>query len=87
MQVGYLNRRAQERYGTFTAALDLVAEVLAEVDKLIDSYDDGHASESWTIATRDELKAFRTKAFDELDRLRTLGKKHEAELVSRDWRL
>ena len=87
MQVGYFNRRAQERYGTFTASLDLVAEVLAEVDKLIDSYDDGGMSESWTIATRDELKAFRTKAFDDLDRLRTLGKKHEAELVSRNWRL
>ncbi|MEW2508410.1 hypothetical protein AB0878_48925 [Amycolatopsis sp. NPDC047767] len=87
MQVGFLNRRAQERYGTFVATLDMVADVLNEVDKLIASYDEDAMNGSWTISTKDELKTFRTRAFDELDRLRTLGKKHEAELVSRNWRL
>jgi ElaB/YqjD/DUF883 family membrane-anchored ribosome-binding protein len=86
MQIKTLNRRAQQRYATFVNTLDMVAEVLGEVDKLIDRYDEDAMSDSWTIASKDELKAFRTKAFDELDRLRTLGKKHEAELVSRDWR-
>lgn len=86
MQIKALNRRAQERYSQFVSTLDMVAEVLGEVDKLIARYDDGAMSESWTIATKDELKAFRSKAFDELDRLRTLGKKHEADLISRDWR-
>ena len=86
MQIAALNRRAQERYATFVNCMDLVAEVLVEVDKLIDLYDEGAMAGSWTIATKDELKALRTKAFDELDRLRMLGKKHEAELVSRDWR-
>ena len=86
MQIAALNRRAQQRYATFVSNLEMVAEVLAEVDKLIDRYDDGAMAGSWTIATKDELKALRTKAFDELDRLRVLGKKHEAELVSRDWR-
>ncbi|UOX91347.1 hypothetical protein MUY14_12230 [Amycolatopsis sp. FBCC-B4732] len=86
MQIAALNRRAQQRYATFVNTLDMVAEVLAEVDKLIAKYDDNAMSDSWTIATKDDLKSFRTKAFDELDRLRLLGKKHEAELISRDWR-
>jgi hypothetical protein len=86
MQIAALNRRAQQRYATFVTSMDMVAEVLSEVDKLIDRYEPDAMTECWTIATKDELKAFRTKAFDELDRLRTLGKKHEAELVSRDWR-
>ncbi|MEV7097571.1 hypothetical protein AB0M80_32440 [Amycolatopsis sp. NPDC051045] len=86
MQIATLNRRAQERYATFVNNMDMVAEVLVEVDKLIDRYDEDAMAGSWTIATKDELKALRTKAFDELDRLRILGKKHEAELVSRDWR-
>jgi hypothetical protein len=86
MQIATLNRRAQQRYATFVNNMDMVAEVLGEVDKLIDRYNDGAMADSWTIATKDELKALRGKAFDELDRLRVLGKKHEAELVSRDWR-
>ncbi|GLY35251.1 hypothetical protein Amsp01_012750 [Amycolatopsis sp. NBRC 101858] len=86
MQIAALNRRAQQRYATFVNTLDMVAEVLAEVDKLIAKYDDHAMSDSWTIASKDDLKSFRTKAFDELDRLRLLGKKHEAELISRDWR-
>ncbi|MFJ9787086.1 hypothetical protein ACIRSS_46455 [Amycolatopsis sp. NPDC101161] len=86
MQIAALNRRAQQRYATFVSNMDMVAEVLGEVDKLIDKYDEGAMADSWTIATKDELKALRTKAFDELDRLRILGKKHEAELISRDWR-
>ncbi len=86
MQFAALNRRAQQRYATFVTNLDMIAEVLGEVDKLIAKYDDKAMADSWTIASKDELKAFRTKAFDELDRLRTLGKKHEAELISRDWR-
>ncbi|MEU7068453.1 hypothetical protein [Streptomyces sp. NPDC046161] len=69
------------------ATLDMIADVLRGVDRVIETYDEDAMSGSWTIATRDELKAHRTRAFDELDRLRTLGKKHEAELVSRDWRL
>ncbi|MEV4050427.1 hypothetical protein AB0J55_04500 [Amycolatopsis sp. NPDC049688] len=86
MQIAALNRRAQERYATFVNNMDMVAEVLLDVDKLIDCYDADAMAGSWTIATQDELKALRTKAFDELDRLRMLGKKHEAELVSREWR-
>ncbi|WIX81720.1 hypothetical protein QRX50_13630 [Amycolatopsis carbonis] len=87
MQIGFINRRAQQRYGTFVSTLDLVADVLSSVDRVIESYDEGAMSGSWTIATQDELKAHRKAAFDELDHLRTLGKKHEAELVSRNWRL
>ena len=86
MQIGMLNRRAQQRYATFVATLEMIAEVLGEVDKLIARYDDKAMTVEWTIASKDELKSFRAKAFDELDRLRQLGKKHEAELVSRDWR-
>lgn len=86
MQIAALNRRAQQRYVTFVSNMDMVADVLVEVDKLIAKYDEKAMADSWTIATKDELKALRTKAFDELDRLRTLGKKHEAELVSREWR-
>ncbi|MFD9893542.1 hypothetical protein ACFWY9_29715 [Amycolatopsis sp. NPDC059027] len=86
MQIGVLNRRAQERYATFTAALDMIGEILGEVDKLIATVDDKASADSWTTATQDELKALRTRAFEELDHLRTLGKKHEAELISREWR-
>lgn len=86
MQVRALNRRAQQRYATFVTTLDLVAEQLDQIDKLIDKVDD-KANQGWTVATKGELIAIRTKAFDDLDRLRTLGKKHEAELISRDWRV
>lgn len=87
MQIGVLNRRAQERYATFTATLDLLGDILTDVDKLIAKVDDGAAGvDSWSIATQDELKQYRANAFAELDHLRTLGKKHEAELISREWR-
>ena len=87
MQLAILNRRAQQRYATFTATLDLLGDILLDVDKLIAKVDDGAAgAESWSIATQDELKQYRANAFAALDHLRTLGKKHEAELISREWR-
>ncbi|MEU6645496.1 hypothetical protein ABZ863_23490 [Saccharomonospora sp. NPDC046836] len=87
MQISAVNRRAQQNYATFVAALDLVAEQFDEIDKLIDRVDDRKAAGGFTIATKDELQGLRRKAFDELDRMRTAAKKYEAELVSRDWRL
>jgi glutamine synthetase type III len=86
MQVAAINRRAQARYSAFVTSMDVLADLFDELDKIIDRVDDTKASGGFTLATQDELKAYRLKAFGELDRLRTTAKKHEAELVSRDWR-
>ena len=86
MQVAAINRRAQARYAEFVTAMDLLAGLFDELDKLINKVDDKKSSGGFTRATQDELKAYRLKAFSELDRLRTHAKKYEAELVSRDWR-
>jgi hypothetical protein len=87
MQVAAINRRALQNYGAFVSAMDLVLEALEALDKVIDQVDDTKAHAGWTVATQDELKGYRLQAFDELDRLRTIAKKYEAELISRDWRL
>jgi glutamine synthetase type III len=86
MQVAAINRRAREKYATFVTAVDTLGGLFDELDKVIDKVSDGDAPGGFTIATQDELKAYRHRAFEELDRLRTNAKKHEAELVSRDWR-
>ncbi|TLW92094.1 hypothetical protein FFT09_14530 [Saccharomonospora piscinae] len=88
MQIEALNRRAQQKYGTFVSAMDMVLDSLDELDTFIDRIEDGKADDgSWSVASRDELKGYRRKAVDELGRLRAKAKKYEAELVSRDWRV
>lgn len=87
MQVPALNRRAQQHYAEFVAALDMVAEQFDAIDALIDRVDDKKTPGGFTLPTQDELRGLRTRAFDELDRMRQAAKKYEAELVSRDWRL
>lgn len=86
MQISAINRRAQQRYSSFVTAMDLLAGLFDELDKMIARVDDGKAAGGFTIATQGELKAHRRNAFTELDRLRTTAKKYEAELISRDWR-
>lgn len=83
---GALNRRAQQNYASFVNALNLVAEQFDEVDKLINSFDGGDMPGGFTVSTPEELRAFRRKAFDELDRMRATARKYEGELISRDWR-
>jgi hypothetical protein len=86
MQVAAINKRAREKYATFVTAVDTLGGLFDELDKVIDKVDDDAAPGGFTIATRDDLKGYRRRAFEELDRLRTNAKKHEADLVSRDWR-
>jgi hypothetical protein len=86
MQVAAINRRAQARYATFVTSMDVLADLFDALDRIIDKVDDRKASGGFTRATQDELKAYRLTAFSELNRLRTTAKKHEAELISRDWR-
>ncbi|MBK1785587.1 hypothetical protein [Prauserella cavernicola] len=87
MQISALNRRAQQNYAAFVAAMDLVAEQFDEVDKLIDALDDRAVPGGFTVATPDEIRGFRGKAFDELDRMRVVARKYEGDLISREWRL
>ncbi|GAB3565998.1 hypothetical protein GCM10027445_12100 [Amycolatopsis endophytica] len=89
MQIQAINKRARERYGNFVTAMDLVLEALEGLTGLIEKVDDKHQDEGsgWAVATQDELKGFRSQATDELERLRTVAKKYETELVSRDWRV
>ncbi|PXY28227.1 hypothetical protein [Prauserella muralis] len=87
MQIPALNRRAQQNYATFVAAMDLVAQQFDEIDTLIDALDEDAMPGGFTVATPDELRGFRAKAFDELDRMRAVARKYEGELISRDWRL
>lgn len=87
MQVAAVNRRAQQRYQQFVSSMDLVLQALESLDSLISEVDPNQASGGWTVPTPDELRGYRQKAVDELERLREIAKKYEAELVSRDWRL
>jgi hypothetical protein len=87
MQIAVINNRARQKYGVLVGAMDMAVEALDAVDKVIARMDPKHASGGWTVSTPDELRAFRMKAFDELERLRKSTKKYEAELISRDWRL
>lgn len=87
MQIAAVNRRAQQRYQSFVSSMDLVLDALQSLDSVIDNVDPKQASRGWTVPTPDELSGHRQKATDELERLRVIAKKYEAELVSRDWRL
>lgn len=87
MQIATVNRRAQQRYGQFVSAMDLVLEALESLDGLIAEVDPKRAAGGWTVPTPEELSGHRQKATDELERLREIAKKYEAELISRDWRL
>jgi hypothetical protein len=85
MALGFINQRAVRRYGAFVGAMDMAAEALDTVRKVIDRVDDSRSSGGYTLPTRDELITLHAKAFAALDTLRLKGKKHEADLVSRDW--
>jgi len=87
MQVQTVNRRAQQQYATFVAAMDQVLEALQGLEPLIQRVDESTKETGWSAVTRDELTAYRIRAVDELERLRATAKKYEANLVSRDWRL
>jgi hypothetical protein len=87
MQIGAINRRAQQRYATFVSAMDLVRETLDEANKLVAKMPKQPESPGWTVSTREELKGLRRSAIGELERLRKKSKTYEAELVSREWRL
>lgn len=85
MALGFINQRAIKRYGAFVGAMDMAAEAFDTVRKVIDRVDDSRGSGGYTLPTRDELITLHAKAFAALDTLRAKGKKHEADLVSRDW--
>lgn len=87
MQIGMVNKAATERYRRFVGAMDLVLESLDGVDRIIRRVKPRAGAGGWTAATPAELKALRNGAFKELDQLRSIAKKHEAELVSREWRV
>lgn len=87
MQLGAINRRAQQKYATFVGAMDMVMEALENLKPLIDTVDDAAEGSGWTVVSQDELTGYRQRAADELDRLRAIAKKYEAELISREWRL
>ncbi|MGW4521041.1 hypothetical protein [Amycolatopsis sp. NPDC004378] len=87
MQIEIINRRARERYGQFVSAMDMVLIALEDCKPLIERVDDGHKPAGYTVATQGELRGYWNATFDSLDDLRDKGKKYEAELVSKDWRL
>jgi hypothetical protein len=82
----YFNERARQRYGEFVGAMDVAEEAFATVMKVIDRVDDSRERSGFTLPTRDELKALHAKAFRGLDLVRQEAKKHEGDLVSRDWK-
>lgn len=81
------NARAIRKYGEFIGAMDMVEEAFAAVMKVIDRVDDSAEHAGFTLPTKDELKALHDKAFGALDSVRMEAKKHEGDLVSREWGL
>lgn len=87
MQIQAVNRRAMEKYREFVSAMDMVLESFDSLDAVIAKVDPKSAAGGWTVATQKELHGYRVRAFEELERLRTIAKKYEAELISREWRI
>jgi hypothetical protein len=81
------NARAIRKYGEFIGAMDMVEEAFATVLKVIDRVDDSAEHTGFTVPTQDELKGLHRKAFAALDAVRVAAKKHEGDLVSREWGL
>jgi hypothetical protein len=81
------NTRAIRRYGEFIGAMDMVEEAFVTVMKVIDRVDDKAEHTGFTLPTQDELKSMHRKAFGALDSVRMEAKKHEGDLVSREWGL
>jgi hypothetical protein len=81
------NTRAIRKYGEFIGAMDMVEEAFATVMKVIDRVDDSAEHTGFTLPTQDELKGLHRKAFGGLDSVRQEAKKHEGDLVSRDWKV
>ncbi|GAB2823607.1 hypothetical protein [Lentzea nigeriaca] len=81
-----LNERAQERYGAFVGAMDVVEELLVPLEKLINRMSEkpGKAG-GWRVSTPDELKGMLSRARNELSGLRDKSKKYEAELKAQEW--
>jgi hypothetical protein len=83
---GMLNSRAIRKYGEFIGAMDMVEEAFRAVDSVIERVDDSAvAAGGWTLPTQDDLKSLRRTAFNALDAVRVKAKKHEGDLVSREW--
>lgn len=80
-----VNSRALRKYQEFVGAMDMVEEAFRSVDGVIDLVDDSAGDGGWTLPTQDELIALRRRAFEALDVVRLKGKRHEGDLVSREW--
>lgn len=81
----YRTKKALERYGHFVGAMDTLEEGLIEAGKLIQRVDDSKAGAGFTLPTKDELTALLKKVYERVERLRSKAKRHEADLVSREW--
>jgi len=82
-----VNKVAMERYRDFLSATDEVMLALIECDQHIKRLDRKKSQGSWVACTAQELRSFQKKAMDQISELRKVAKNHEAELISREWRL
>ncbi|WP_052344943.1 hypothetical protein [Thermocrispum municipale] len=82
-----VNKVAMERYRDFLSATDEVMLALIECDQHIKRLDRKKSQSSWVACTAQELRSFQKKAMDQISELRKVAKNHEAELISREWRL
>lgn len=87
MQMALVNKVAMARYRDFISAMDGVMLALEDCERHINRVDRNKVRVGWTASTPAELKAFRRKALDQLTALRKTAKNHEADLISRDWRV
>jgi hypothetical protein len=83
----FRNARAIQRYGEFIGAMDVVEQAFETVKKIIDRVDDDLTDTGFTVPTQDELKSMHRNAFEALDLVRQEAKKHEGDLVSREWKV
>lgn len=88
MQVQAVNRRARRKYGEFYGALQMVIESIEHSKKLVENLDERPDGEySWAAPEKGEVQAAHDKAARSMETMHKSAKKHEAELISRDWRV
>jgi hypothetical protein len=81
----YKTKKARERYGLFVGAMATLEEALLAAGKLVERVDDSKAGAGFSLPTQEELEVQVKKVFEEFDVLRGKAKRHEADLISREW--
>lgn len=86
MQVPGVNQRALRKYGEFYGSLQVMIEAIEAAETLVKSLAERQeGTYSWVAPDKEEVQDAHQKVARSMEKMHKDAKKHEAELISREW--